>query len=115
MKYPRGRDKFSRARRRQELRNRAIACGGGSCQICGYDRCFAALEFHHPDPLEKEFTLSSKMTSWESIKREIEKTILLCARCHREVHDGFHPGYLQDESHSRGPDENQLDMFEAAE
>lgn len=28
----------------------AIAYKGGKCQICGYDKCVGALEFHHLDP-----------------------------------------------------------------
>jgi len=55
------------------------------------------------------------MTSWESIRREIVKTVLLCSRCHREVHDGLHPGYLQDESHDRGADADQLALWDEPE
>ena len=55
------------------------------------------------------------MTSWEAIEKELKKCVLLCSNCHREVHDGLHPNYLQDESHMRGDydgDDRQLDMFE---
>jgi 5-methylcytosine-specific restriction endonuclease McrA len=100
------------AQRRRELRERAVAYLGGSCSICKYDGCASAFDFHHVNPLEKDFTISSKMTSWEAIERELKKCVLLCCRCHREVHDGMHPGYLQDESHNRGADERQLAMFD---
>jgi hypothetical protein len=43
---------------------------------------------------EKEFNISSKMTSFKAIQAELDKCVLLCCRCHREVHDGLHPGYL---------------------
>lgn len=51
------------------------------------------MDFHHVDDFEKEFNISSKMTMFAAIQPEFEKCVLLCARCHREVHDGMHPGY----------------------
>lgn len=72
-----------------ELRNRAIEHGGGRCKICGYDKCVAALDFHHLDPSKKEFTPSKGYKkSWTKLKQEIDKCILLCSNCHREVHAG---------------------------
>lgn len=60
---------------------------GGSCVKCGYNKCIAALEFHHRDPTQKEFQISKRwsMTD-EAVKKEIDKCDLLCANCHREVH-----------------------------
>ena len=45
-------------RRREKVRFTAISYKGGHCQICGYDRCIEALEFHHLDPSQKEFGIS---------------------------------------------------------
>ncbi len=90
------------SKRRSELRQRAIAYKGGKCQICGYDKSPAAFDFHHPDPREKEFSVSSRMTSWGAIVRELDKCVLLCSRCHREVHDGWHPSYLVHDDVNRG-------------
>jgi len=59
------------------------------CVRCGYDRCKRALEFHHIDRTEKDFVIAAQTTaSIERLKREIEKCILVCANCHREIHDG---------------------------
>lgn len=60
---------------------------GGCCQICGYDKCIAALDFHHKDD-DKEFGLSSKgrTLNFEKMKIEAQKCILVCANCHREIH-----------------------------
>lgn len=88
------RDKFEAARRRSDLRAKAIAHKGGRCQICGYDRSPAAMDFHHLNPMEKDFSISSRMTSWSAIEAELRKTILVCANCHREIHDGYHPNFL---------------------
>ena len=61
---------------------------GGKCQKCGYDKNYAALEFHHLDPNEKEFVWTRmRLKSWEVILEEIKKCILLCANCHREFHN----------------------------
>ena len=59
--------------------------------ICGYDRYLGALDFHHLDPNKKSFGLSKKglTHSWEKIKSEIDKCILVCANCHRELHAGI--------------------------
>jgi 5-methylcytosine-specific restriction endonuclease McrA len=77
-------------RRRERVRLTAIQYKGGCCQICGYDRCMEALEFHHLDPTKKDFGISNKgyTRSWEKVKAEADKCILLCANCHREVHAG---------------------------
>lgn len=81
------------AQRRADIRARAVAYLGGKCRICGYDRCPAAFDFHHVDPMGKDFNISAA-TSWEKAKTELAKCELLCANCHREVHDGLHPEYI---------------------
>jgi len=70
----------------------AVEYKGGKCCNCGYDRYFGALEFHHINPLEKDFNLSkTKYTcySLEKIKAELDKCICVCANCHREIHNGI--------------------------
>jgi hypothetical protein len=65
---------------------------GGKCAICGYDRCFNALIFHHRDPKTKEFELSGDETKgmgWNKLKKEADKCILMCNRCHTEFHSGM--------------------------
>lgn len=64
-----------------------IAYKGGKCIVCSYDRCIQALEFHHLDPTQKDFALSgSSVANIEKMKLELDKCVLLCANCHREVH-----------------------------
>ncbi|MDI6892337.1 MAG: hypothetical protein QMD08_05035 [Actinomycetota bacterium] len=75
-------------KRRKKIREEAIDYLGGKCQICGYDSCTDALEFHHLDETIKEFGISDSghARSWDRVLNELEKCVLLCANCHREVH-----------------------------
>ena len=77
-----------RMMQRFEEKSRAIvALKGGSCNLCGYDKCTAALEFHHIDPDQKEFQINKRWSMKnEAILKEIEKCVLLCSNCHREAH-----------------------------
>ena len=74
-------------KRRKKIKEMAIEYKGGKCQRCGYDKYIGALEFHHIDEKEKDFGISDgKTRSWESIKEELDKCILVCSNCHREIH-----------------------------
>lgn len=75
--------------RQRETKLQMIEYKGGKCERCGYNKCKAALEFHHLDPKEKDFTIAhAKLRSFnEEVKRELDKCILLCANCHREEHE----------------------------
>lgn len=74
--------------RRRELKRKAVEYKGGKCECCSYDKCIAALEFHHLDPNQKDFGIGNGNTKgWESIKTELDKCIMVCANCHREIHD----------------------------
>jgi 5-methylcytosine-specific restriction endonuclease McrA len=78
-------------KRRKKVREMAISHKGGKCQSCGYNRCLDALEFHHLLKDEKSFGISAKgyTRSWKAIEKELEKCIMLCANCHRELHAGL--------------------------
>jgi endogenous inhibitor of DNA gyrase (YacG/DUF329 family) len=60
---------------------------GGACIRCGYNTCIKALEFHHMDPSEKDFTISNDHFKLQEAIDESEKCILICSNCHRELHD----------------------------
>ncbi len=76
------------AKRRRKIRLKAIEHLGGKGIKCGYEKYAEVLEFHHRDPSQKDFNVSSKghSRSWERVQKEIEKCDLLCANCHRETH-----------------------------
>jgi hypothetical protein len=76
--------------RQKDLKQKCIDYKGGKCVCCGYNKCNNVLEFHHLDPVKKEFSISqAKLTSFdENIKKELDKCALVCANCHREIHAG---------------------------
>lgn len=78
-------------RNRQKRKKRLVDHFGGKCYICGYDKCQQVLHFHHIDPQTKEFGLGNAgiCRSWERMKAEAEKCVLLCANCHGEVENGI--------------------------
>ena len=78
-------------RRRKKLKQMVIDLKGGKCQFCSYNTYNGALDFHHIDEDKKEFSLSTRglTRSWERIKNELQKCVLVCANCHREVHGGI--------------------------
>lgn len=76
-------------KRRRNVKKLAVEYKGGKCCKCGYDKCIGALEFHHLDPKEKDFHLGKGgvTRSWKIIKLELDKCILVCSNCHREIHE----------------------------
>ena len=78
------------SRRRRLLKVKAIEYKGGECSKCGYNKCVDALEFHHLNPSQKDFGIGSGSTkSWEKIKKELDKCILVCSNCHKEIHSSI--------------------------
>lgn len=45
-----------------------------------------ALEFHHLNPNKKDFGISGGTKSFETLRPEVDKCILVCSNCHREIH-----------------------------
>lgn len=78
------------AKRRRKIKELAIAYKGGKCEVCGYSKYQGALDLHHVNPKVKEFGIGDKgyTRSWEKVKKELDKCILVCANCHREIEAG---------------------------
>jgi DNA-binding CsgD family transcriptional regulator len=72
-----------RKRKKAEL----VEYKGGKCEKCGYDKCVQALQFHHLNPKEKDFAVGGKSYSFERLKKEVDKCIMVCANCHIEIHE----------------------------
>ena len=65
---------------------------GSKCQICGYNKCDSALEFHHIDPKQKDSSITNMIQTRVELNiliKEVDKCILICANCHRELHKGL--------------------------
>src|SRR5271166_3741002 len=73
--------------RRIRAKRAAIAYLGGKCMRCDHTYHMAAMEFHHRDPSQKDFTIANVANKkWEVIKAELDKCDLLCSNCHRIHH-----------------------------
>lgn len=71
----------------KDRKQKAIELMGGKCSNCGYDKNYAALEFHHLNPNEKEFDFGKlRQCKWETVVTELKKCVMLCSNCHRETH-----------------------------
>lgn len=81
---------------RRNRKSNLIKVCGNKCCICGYDKSVSALEFHHIIPENKEYGIASNGTCHNIQKdlNEVKKCILVCANCHREIHEN---AYTQEE------------------
>jgi NMD protein affecting ribosome stability and mRNA decay len=63
------------------------------CEQCGFNHP-AALDFHHIDPSQKKFGISSNKHNKEEILDEIKKCKVLCSNCHRIKHASYYNRYF---------------------
>jgi len=77
-------------KRQRGFKQKAVDYKGGECQCCGYNKCNNALDFHHVDPKTKKFGIGKQRRTnlTDEIKEELDKCILVCSNCHREIHAG---------------------------
>ena len=61
-------------KRRDKTKQILIEYKGGKCEICGYNRCISALEFHHLDPMKKILELLQKVI--QEILKQIKKKLI---------------------------------------
>ena len=82
-------EKF-KARNRRNIKKNILELKnlyGEKCKLCNYSKCLGALEFHHLNSEEKEFNISQRRGGFTLLAKEAEKCILVCANCHREIHE----------------------------
>ena len=57
-----------------------------ACYFCQEDEP-VALDFHHRDPNEKDFTVSAEIhKTINQLLEEVAKCEVICANCHRKIH-----------------------------
>jgi hypothetical protein len=58
------------------------------CMLC-LERESCVLDAHHVDPTAKEFNISFRWKTEESLRTELAKCVCLCKNCHAKVHAGI--------------------------
>jgi hypothetical protein len=72
---------------RNNVKNELVKLFGSKCSVCDYDKSIHALEFHHINPEEKEFSVCSySYLNKAKLLDEAKKCILVCSNCHKEIH-----------------------------
>lgn len=77
--------------RRLLYKKRAVEYLGGFCSGCGFKTSYVTVyDFHHENPGEKIGNLARMLSDnygWKRIQKELDKCVLLCANCHRIMHE----------------------------
>lgn len=76
---------------RSDIRNLLAKSFGNKCCICGYSGCITAFDYHHINHKNKKYSISKGFRNrwcWSKIIKEAKKCVLICCRCHRELHAG---------------------------
>ena len=77
---------------RKRLKQKIIDYLGGKCQRCGLISPYSEIyDCHHKNPKEKDINIGHigrqiASKSFELLKPELDKCILLCSNCHRIIH-----------------------------
>lgn len=68
----------------------SIKYKGSECIDCGKSypsEPYVIFDFHHLNPNEKDVDWGKlRLRSWNKIKNELDKCVLLCSNCHRKRH-----------------------------
>lgn len=81
---------YATTKRRRKIKLFAINYKGGKCMICGYKKYVGVLDLHHINGHKGfDFSTDGYRHSWEDIRAELEKCVLVCSNCHREIHGGL--------------------------
>lgn len=79
----------ARKKREENYRRLKDYIGTYKCVHCGFThKSTTPFDFHHTDTTTKEYNPSNLMAaSWEKLKKEIDKCVLLCKNCHALEHE----------------------------
>ena len=73
---------------KKDNKTMALEYLGGQCIKCAYNSCRDAMVFHHRDPYKKDMRIGGTPHVWKTLQKELDKCVLLCCRCHTELHAG---------------------------
>jgi len=75
--------------KRLEQKRKLIEDKGGACEICGYCKNLASLDFHHIDSSQKDGNIGTIINShrFSDAEKEAEKCQILCKNCHMALHN----------------------------
>ena len=86
--------------RRFRVKEAAVKYKGGKCIDCkwrGKIQEYAGFDFHHKKPGKKDFIIGrASNKKWEVVKKELDKCVLLCARCHAIRHQLTNNKFLKE-------------------
>lgn len=85
--YKEHKDQFRKRSKRylQKIKDFIAEKKSNGCILCG-ENDIVCLDFHHING--KDFTIGKQINnvSFDKIKEEVSKCVVLCANCHRKVH-----------------------------
>lgn len=99
--YRKGKEEAFLQRARDSGKKRkikAIKYKGGKCEYCGesFDGYPCVFDFHHVSPGSKVHNIAKMLLlSWGRVILELDKCVLLCANCHRKLHQDLKTGESQ--------------------
>lgn len=83
----RARVKLYKKLKKRERKEQAVEYKGEKCEHCGGVFPPCVYDFHHIEPTTKEGILTHMFQlKWDTVVKELEKCLLLCANCHRLEH-----------------------------
>lgn len=78
---------------RKTIKHYIVEAFGSQCNICKQSFEDCCYDLHHINPNEKDFTISNYQfngaKTWLKIRDEVKKCCLVCANCHRLIHNNF--------------------------
>ena len=75
---------------RQRVKRALVLAFGEKCCCCGLVDCDEVYDFHHINPENKKFSISSNRTNYskKEVAEEAKKCCMVCALCHRKLTSG---------------------------
>jgi len=92
-KYTKEYNKNVRKPKLVETKGKAVEYKGNKCSRCGGEFPNVCYDFHHLDRQTKYKEVSCMITelySWEDIKNELDKCIMVCSNCHRIIEKEYY-------------------------